>query len=47
LLTELLALERRSIDRSGHPLHAREVYDFLETQRQASNGKIGYLVGKA
>jgi hypothetical protein len=47
LLAELLALERRSIDRSGHPLHAREVYDFLEAQRQASNGQIGYLVGKA
>ena len=44
---ELQGLERRSIDRSGRPLHAREVYDFLESKRQASNGEIGYLVGKA
>ncbi len=47
LLGELMALERRSIDRSGHPLHAREVYDFLEAKRKTSNGQIGYLVGKA
>lgn len=47
LLGELMALERRSIDRAGHPLHAREVYEFLEAKRQASNGEIGYLVGKA
>jgi hypothetical protein len=47
LLAELQALERRSIDRTGRPLHAREVYDFLEGKRQASNGEIGYLVGKA
>ena len=47
LLAELQALERRSIDRTGRPLHAREVYDFLEGKRQASNGQIGYLVGKA
>jgi hypothetical protein len=47
LLAELQAMERRSIDRTGRPLHAREVYDFLESKRQASNGEIGYLVGKA
>ena len=47
LLAELQAMERRSIDRTGRPLHAREVYDFLEAKRQASNGEIGYLVGKA
>lgn len=46
LLAELMAMERRSIDRSGHPLHAREVYEFLEAKRQSSNGQIGYLVGK-
>ncbi len=46
LLAELQQLERRSIDRSGRPMHAREVYDFLEAKRQASNGEIGYLVGK-
>ncbi|MDH4982592.1 hypothetical protein [Hyphomicrobium sp. D-2] len=43
LLDELQALERRRIDRSGRPLHPREVYDFLETKRQNSNGAIGYL----
>ncbi|MCZ7594676.1 MAG: YiiX/YebB-like N1pC/P60 family cysteine hydrolase [Hyphomicrobium sp.] len=47
LLAELQALERRSIDRTGRPLHAREVNDFLEGKRQAANGEIGYLVGKA
>ena len=47
LLHELLALERRSIDRAGRPLHAREVYDFLEGKRQAASDKIGYLVGGA
>jgi hypothetical protein len=46
LLAELQALERRSIDRTGRPLHAREVNDFLEAKRQAANGEIGYLVGK-
>ncbi len=47
LLAELLALERRSIDRTGRPLHAREVYEFLEAKRQASHGRIGYLSGDA
>jgi len=47
LLAELQALERRSIDRTGRPLHAREVYDFLEAKRQSAGGKIGYLVGNA
>lgn len=47
LLGELLALERRSIDRTGRPLHAREVYEFLEAKREASGGEIGYLAGKA
>jgi hypothetical protein len=47
LLDELIALERRSIDRSGHPMHAREVYEYLEAKRKSSDGKIGYLVGKA
>jgi hypothetical protein len=46
LLAELQALERRSIDRTGRPLHAREVNDFLEAKRQTANGEIGYLVGK-
>ncbi|KWT70590.1 YiiX/YebB-like N1pC/P60 family cysteine hydrolase [Hyphomicrobium sulfonivorans] len=43
LLDELQALERRRIDRTGRPLHPREVYDFLETKRESSNGAIGYL----
>lgn len=47
LLAELQGLERRSIDRTGRPLHAREVYEFLETTRQGSQGQIGYLVGRA
>lgn len=47
LLGELIRLERRSIDRTGRPLHAREVHEFLEAKRQESNGEIGYLVGKA
>lgn len=47
LLSELMSLERRSIDRTGRPLHAREIYDHLEMKRASSNGEIGYLVGKA
>jgi hypothetical protein len=47
LLAELQSLERRSIDRGGRPMHPRQVYEFLESKREASNGKIGYLVGKA
>jgi len=43
LLADLQALERRSIDRTGRPLHAREVNEFLEAKRRASNGVIGYL----
>jgi len=43
LLADLQALERRSIDRTGRPLHAREVNEFLEAKRRASNGAIGYL----
>jgi permuted papain-like amidase YaeF/Yiix C92 family enzyme len=48
LLADLMALERRSIDRTARPLHAREVAAFLEEKREASGGKIGYLAtGKA
>ena len=42
-----MALERRSIERYGRPLHAREVFERLEASAQASNGRIGYLVGRA
>jgi len=44
LLAELEALERRSVDRTGHPMHAREVVAHLETRRQEAGGRIGYLV---
>jgi hypothetical protein len=44
LLAELEALERRSVDRTGRPLHARDVFGHLEARRQESGGRIGYLV---
>lgn len=47
LLADLQAMERRSIDRTGRPLHAREVYAYLEQCREAANGHIGYLSGRA
>jgi hypothetical protein len=47
LLADLMALERSSIERHGRPLHAREVFEHLETKRQGSRGRIGYLVGRA
>jgi hypothetical protein len=43
LLKELMALERHSVERKGHPLHAREVAEFLEEKRQSLGHKIGYL----
>ena len=43
LLKELMALERHSVERRGHPLHAREVTEHLEGKRQALGHKIGYL----
>ena len=47
LLADLMALERHSIDRAARPVHAREVNAFLDERRKASDGKVGYLVGKA
>lgn len=47
LLAELQSLERRSIDRTGRPMHPRQVYEALEATRQGGNGTIGYLVGNA
>ena len=47
LLTHLQALEQQSIDRRGRPLHAREVFEHLERERQAANERIGYLVAGA
>ncbi len=43
LLKELMALERHSVERKGHPLHARDVLEYLEGKRQELGGKIGYL----
>ena len=43
LLKELLALERHSVEGRGHPLHARDVFEYLETKRQELGSKIGYL----
>ena len=43
LLADLMALERHSVERKGRPLHAREVFEYLEQRRQASAGRIGYL----
>jgi len=43
LLEELMALERHSVERKGHPLHAREVVEHLEAKRQSLGHKIGYL----
>ena len=47
LLADLQAQERRSVDRTGRPLHARDVYAYLEQHREAAKGQIGYLFGKA
>ncbi len=47
LLADLMTLERSHVERYGRPLHAREVFEHLESKRQASKGRIGYLVGKA
>lgn len=43
LLTELMKLERASIERHGRPLQQSEVFAFLEQRRQELNGRIGYL----
>lgn len=47
LLADLIALERRSIESHGRPLHPREVAAHLETVREQSHGRIGYLRGKS
>jgi len=36
-------LERDSIERTGRPLHPREVFEALEAIRHEANGHIGYL----
>lgn len=42
---EIMELER--IQQTGTPLHPREVMDYLEKNRVASDGEIGYLVAPA
>ncbi len=44
LLEDLLNLERECIASTRRPLHPREIYAHLERVREASNGRIGYLV---
>ena len=38
-----MTLYSLSVERKGHPLHAREVAEFLEEKRQSLGHKIGYL----
>ena len=47
LLAELQMLERQAVTQYGRPLHAREVFDYLEAMRERAGNRIGYLVGKA
>ena len=44
LLEEIMRLDRDNLDRTGRPLHPREVYIALENIRQRSGDRIGYLV---
>jgi hypothetical protein len=43
LFKQLQALERHSVRRRGHPLHPREILEFLETRREESPTRVGYL----
>jgi Permuted papain-like amidase enzyme, YaeF/YiiX, C92 family len=43
LFKQLQALERQSVRRRGHPLHPREILEFLETAREESPTRVGYL----
>lgn len=45
LLARLEALEAERIAATGRPLHPRDAFAFLETERRNSGGRIGYLVG--
>lgn len=45
LMAGLTALEENCIRMHGRPAHPREVFSYLETVRETSNGAIGYLVG--
>ena len=46
LTQELDKLERERIALFGHPLHPREIAEYLERIRERSGGEIGYLVPK-
>ncbi len=43
IMTEITDLERERIRVFGHPLHPREVMEYLERLREHSTGEIGYL----
>jgi len=43
LFKQLQALERQSVRRRGHPLHPREILEFLESTREESPTRVGYL----
>jgi hypothetical protein len=44
-LFELLKpIELETIQRTGHPMHGRDVLEALDRIRAASGGRIGYLV---
>ncbi|MCB1515152.1 MAG: hypothetical protein KDJ18_10195, partial [Hyphomicrobiaceae bacterium] len=45
LMLELHALERERIDLFGHPLHPREIAEYLERVRARPDSPIGYLTG--
>jgi hypothetical protein len=47
LVPGLKALEEDHIRMTRRPLHPRELLAHLERTREISNGRIGYLVGKA
>ena len=44
LMAGLKALEDDSIRMRGRPAHPREIFSYLETVRERSEGRIGYLV---
>ena len=44
IMHELERVERERIDLFGHPLHPREIAEYLERLRERTGGEIGYLV---
>ncbi len=47
LMHEIEALEQERIKVFGHPLHPREIAEYLERVREKSSNEIGYLVPAA